>query len=504
MSETNNINQTNTEIEQLSKKLFKMLEQGDFINSNDICTKLLNLNPNNTQALLGKIMTSRKIRIKEELANCVAPLEDNPNYPKLLVSDDKELIAELEGYNSSIKARVESDKKDKLYAAAIYKMSKKNILAQEAALKDLESISDWKDSKEQIEICKKELEKLKEQEENIKLERQKKAELKKIKRKSNAKRNRIIAIAISVIILSSVSLLVSNHFAKSNEKYSTAIELIDNGSYDEAYALLKELGNYKDASELAITLPTHNYNLALDLIEQGNTDEAFNMLSQLKDYEPAKQTLEKFVALKVSEKYSSSNLNGNNYEFQQEYIYDENNNLIKQEFVNSNGFTDTTVYTYDENNRLVKTETSDSDGTIDETEHTYDGNNNIIKTLQLYSAGYFELFEYTYDNDNNLIKEISDSSARPSYTKEYVYENNLLIKELYSQGAYNIERTTEYTYNSNNDVITKTVNSLSIWEEISEKTEYTYDENNNLIKEVHSGSNEDTTTTEYTYDSTII
>jgi hypothetical protein len=58
------------------------LEDGDWIRADDFCEQVLNQNPENAQAYLGKLMAELKVRSQDQLKNCALPFIDRNNYQK--------------------------------------------------------------------------------------------------------------------------------------------------------------------------------------------------------------------------------------------------------------------------------------------------------------------------------------------------------------------------------------------------------------------------------------
>ncbi|MBR6353877.1 MAG: hypothetical protein IKS25_07090 [Oscillospiraceae bacterium] len=75
--------------------------------------------------------------------------------------------------------------------------------------------------------------------------------------------------------------------------YSRAGKLLENGRYDDAYDAYLSLGNYQDAARLALEA---RYRKALELIEKGPEayDEAIALLTELGDYAEAPSVLSRF------------------------------------------------------------------------------------------------------------------------------------------------------------------------------------------------------------------
>ena len=98
----------------LIKRIFIFLEDGDFESADEYCEKVLDMDPETAEAYLGKLMIEWKVRNRQDLAECKDPLSTNHNYPRLMRYASEKLKAELNEYDSAIKARVDEQRKRQL------------------------------------------------------------------------------------------------------------------------------------------------------------------------------------------------------------------------------------------------------------------------------------------------------------------------------------------------------------------------------------------------------
>ena len=82
-------------IKPLLKRAFMFLEDGDFESANEYCEKVLDQDPENAEAYLGKLMVNVHARRKGNLANCGESYIHNRNYQKALRFGDESLQSEL-------------------------------------------------------------------------------------------------------------------------------------------------------------------------------------------------------------------------------------------------------------------------------------------------------------------------------------------------------------------------------------------------------------------------
>lgn len=94
--------------EPLLKRAFMFLEDGDWNSAKEYCEKVLDLDPENARAYVGKLLAERRLRTQAELhfsksknANelFTNPIENSANYKKAVRFADEQLKATLEDYN---------------------------------------------------------------------------------------------------------------------------------------------------------------------------------------------------------------------------------------------------------------------------------------------------------------------------------------------------------------------------------------------------------------------
>lgn len=134
----------------LLKRAFMFLEDGNWESADEYCEKVLDQNPEDAYAYLGKLMAELKVGRKETLADCEQPFSDSSNYQKVLRFGSKALIQEVEEYHKSA-----------VYNQAVHIMLwAKTADDYKRAIAQFESIPDFKDVQEQIAKCNAGIEKL--------------------------------------------------------------------------------------------------------------------------------------------------------------------------------------------------------------------------------------------------------------------------------------------------------------------------------------------------------
>ena len=213
----------------LLKRVFMFLEDGDWNSANEYCEKVLDIDPENPSAYLGKLLSELRVSKQENLKDQAEPFDHSNNYQKAVRFADEKLKAALTGYIEHINTRNENARLDGIYTRAKNAMSAANtesafkeaahffesideyqdsaVLAQscyekagvarkdailsegktkmtgeiisnyESAIKLFESISGWKDADEKVYDCQKKIEEIKAKATADRLERELKAEI---------------------------------------------------------------------------------------------------------------------------------------------------------------------------------------------------------------------------------------------------------------------------------------------------------------------------------------
>lgn len=325
----------------LLKRAFMFLEDGDWNSANEYCEKVLDIDPENAYAYLGKLMAELHVKKQDRLEDQAEPFDHSNNYQKAIRFAEDKLKAALAGYIEHINTRNENARLDGIYTRAKNAMSAANtesaykeaahlfesideyqdsaVLAQscyekaevarkdailsegkakmtgeiisdyESAIKLFESISGWKDADEKIYACQKKIEEIKAKAEAERLEKERKAEIARKEAERIAKRNKKIAIITTPIVCAIIAfIIILNTVIIPNGKYNDAITLMDAGKYTEAISAFEALDGYKDSAtkitECNTAILDGKYNDAIILMDAGNIVEAYEALVALEGY----------------------------------------------------------------------------------------------------------------------------------------------------------------------------------------------------------------------------
>lgn len=133
----------NTNIAPLLKRVFMFLDDGDWLNANAYCEKVLDINPECAQAYFGKLLVELRINKEENLRDVKQDISAFDNYQKACRFGNIEFRNKLENYN-----------KQAIYNQLVAAMQTAQSYSDyQTILKNFEGISDYKDSNDKIKEC---------------------------------------------------------------------------------------------------------------------------------------------------------------------------------------------------------------------------------------------------------------------------------------------------------------------------------------------------------------
>ncbi len=104
--------------------------------------------------------------------------------------------------------------------------------------------------------------------------------------KAAKKTKKILSIAIPAAIAVIALVIVLTKVIIPGSKYNAAVELMDNGKYEEAITAFEALGDYKDSQE---RIKESKYQNAVLLLNEGKYHKAATEFSALKDYKDSRE-----------------------------------------------------------------------------------------------------------------------------------------------------------------------------------------------------------------------
>lgn len=280
------VESNNTDIAPLLKRAFIFLEDGNWKDADEYCERVLDLDPENAEGYLGKLMAELKVHKQDDLAKLETSFDESDNYIKaaryaneklrdklnsyldvIRYNDDEKMykisvdlmatakteedfinLAEsfelLENFKDSkelaakCREKAEEAKKESIYLNAIKLYNSDSVTEVKKSVDEFNKIINYKDVDDRIILSEEKLKQL-----NSIAKEQQIVYLKKRKRKFI-----IVLSIVAVIVVGIILAFVITNVIKSNN-YNSAIQMLESGQYQEAYDLFCELGNYKDSEK---------------------------------------------------------------------------------------------------------------------------------------------------------------------------------------------------------------------------------------------------------------
>ena len=148
----------------LLRRAFMFLEDGEWNSANEYCEKVLDIEPENAEAYLGKLMAELKVNKRDALKDQPEPFDNRNNYKKAYRFGDEKLKAELSDDIAFIKDRNETARKTGIYNDGVKAMNAASTESEyKKAAAIFKTIPGFRDADalaerclEQAEICRKE------------------------------------------------------------------------------------------------------------------------------------------------------------------------------------------------------------------------------------------------------------------------------------------------------------------------------------------------------------
>lgn len=288
----------------LLTRAFLFIEEESFDKADNYLEAVLNQEPENAQAYLGKLMVELHVKCKKDLINCDTPFDSSKNYQKIVRFADKMLVDELEGYIAVIKernaAQAEARNKESLYLEAVNDYNSYDIPRIQNAIKAFSFLAGYKDSENFISLCKSRIEQVRIKEEND-----------RIKAAQVAKRNKkILIFATPVVIVLLAFIIVLNVVIIPNGRYNDALALMNAGKYEEAIAAFEDLDGYKDSenkiSECETFILENKYQSAISLLNEEKYTQALSAFESLGGYKDSAAKASTCRTLILEDKYQAA------------------------------------------------------------------------------------------------------------------------------------------------------------------------------------------------------
>ncbi len=333
----------------LLRRAFMFLEDGNWQGADEYCEKVLDLEPENAQAYIGKLLAAFNIHKLEDLNTCPTAFEESSSYQKAMRFGDDDARKLLEdqrmtkiydlatGYmntadsESSFKSAAaafksiagfkdadslsekcldsaEECRKNAIYDNGVSLMEKQTADGYKKAKEAFESIRGWQDSAELIPICQKNLDEIIKKEEAERLEQIRVAEEKRIvEEKRKQRQKKILKICIPAIVLCLAAFFIITKVVIPTQNYNAAVKLLESGDYEESIKAFEALDGFKDSTgkiaEANELILARDYAAAEALLEAEKYEEAIAAFLRLGLY---KDSAVKVTELNCSRDYAQA------------------------------------------------------------------------------------------------------------------------------------------------------------------------------------------------------
>ncbi len=329
----------------LLERAFLFLEDENWESADTYCEKVLDIEPKNARAYLGKLLAELHVSKEEDLAYYEVAFDNSNQYQKVIRFADEELRKTVEEYASIVNNRIEQERLKRIYQEAVAIMDlasdekqfrkasnlfrsipgfrdadelgkqcfdkaeehrKDEILRRAVLLADhgdiksltqaareLQSISGWREADEKVQNYMSKVEEIKAEQERKRLEEERLKELARIAAIKRERRKKIFSALATIAIIAGIAFAYQwTNVIYPTQQYDKAMDLIAEKNYEEAYAILDELGDFKDAAE---QIPLSEYNRGLELAAEGNYEEAYFLFQKLGDYKDCTSLMEELA-----------------------------------------------------------------------------------------------------------------------------------------------------------------------------------------------------------------
>lgn len=286
-------------VDALLRRISLFLEDRDFESAGAYCERVLDLEPENAEAYVCKLLVERRLTSEAELPDCDTPLPESGSYQKALrfagparaerlrqyaaaqtynraarlevekASEESlrraaELFSSIPGYRDAAErardctARAESARLAQLYRHATELLSRNEDEDSTLTSVSLLAVSDLKQAREQFLAlgayedapalaarCEQALARF-----EAEAETKKRAEKKRLQKRTAAlrRRKKLLLWCAAALVAALALLIFYLTFLVPNRTYTEAIRHYQNGEYAEAGALFLELGDFRDSA----------------------------------------------------------------------------------------------------------------------------------------------------------------------------------------------------------------------------------------------------------------
>ena len=233
-------------VEPLFRRAELALSDGAFEQADVFYEQILNQEPENADAYVGKLLAELRVKSRAELSACTVSFENSDAYKKAMRFGDDALKAELSDALRTVLSGIEKREKAAIYEkATVLFVRSKDLPSCTEAKRLFQSISGYRDADKCVSLCDEKIEKLKAEWEKLREEKRLAEEARRSRAKKAWKRALIVLLSLLLVAaITALTCLFVIGVAIPNAKYEKALDLIEEKRYDEAEELLDEAWYY--------------------------------------------------------------------------------------------------------------------------------------------------------------------------------------------------------------------------------------------------------------------
>lgn len=141
-------------VNSLLKRAHIFLEDEDWASADEYCEKVLDMDPEFSDAYIGKLLAFYHCETEQELTKLCIPIENNNNFEKALRFADPETAQKLKSYQEQTLKNYHYQKNEEIYQQAMEQLKSATQSPSFIRIMSiLEKVPEHKDAKEKIQFC---------------------------------------------------------------------------------------------------------------------------------------------------------------------------------------------------------------------------------------------------------------------------------------------------------------------------------------------------------------
>lgn len=141
-------------VNSLLKRAHIFLEDEDWASADEYCEKVLDMDPEFSDAYIGKLLAFYHCKTEQELTKLCIPIENNNNFEKALRFADPETAQKLKSYQEQTLKNYHYQKNEEIYQQAMEQLKSATQSPSFIRIMSiLEKVPEHKDAKEKIQFC---------------------------------------------------------------------------------------------------------------------------------------------------------------------------------------------------------------------------------------------------------------------------------------------------------------------------------------------------------------